>query len=499
MREPAGVAHGATVERDRRGARAALAAPGRPRCPRPRLDGRSPWSRRSAGALDPRLRPGDLVVATEVRDVAGAPPVPVPARRAARRRAAPARAAGASRARRCHAPTVVARRAARGGAGAARARSPSTWSRPWLARGAPPARPFAVVRAVVDTAEEPLLRPGTPCARAGAPCARCASPRRRSSEWARGHRAARPWCWRRRGRSAPASSGRSTRWSGRSTASAHRSTCAGRSCTTPTSSPSWRGAGRSSCRSSTRCPTAPRRARRPRGRRRPCGPGPRSAQLASSTPPVRWSPRCTARCAATPAGATPCSSSATPTTRRSIGTVGEAPDDVVVVDERGRGRHRRGPPTRRGSPTRCRRRSPSTRPSRDRARCSATRFPALAAPPTEDICYATTNRQQAVRAMAARVRPRARRGFAPTRRTPGGSPRWPAAPARAPVLRRRRRRAATWTWLAGAGTIGVTAGASAPPGWSTSSSRCLAGLGPVTDRRTRDVVARTSGSPCPRR
>ena len=45
------------------------------------------------------------------------------------------------------------------------------------------------------------------------------------------------------------------------------------------------------------------------------------------------------------------------------GTVGEAPGHVVVVARPGRGRAGRASPTRRGSPTSCRPRSPSTRPS----------------------------------------------------------------------------------------------------------------------------------------
>ena len=40
------------------------------------------------------------------------------------------------------------------------------------------------------------------------------------------------------------------------------------------------------------------------------------------------------------------------------------------------------------------------------------RFPSLRGPGRDDICYATTNRQQAVRAIAARLRPPAGRGFA---------------------------------------------------------------------------------------
>ena len=45
------------------------------------------------------------------------------------------------------------------------------------------------------------------------------------------------------------------------------------------------------------------------------------------------------------------------------------------------------------------------------------KFPAITGPRTDDICYATTNRQAAVKQMAARVRPRARHRLAATRPT----------------------------------------------------------------------------------
>ncbi|MBL8530715.1 MAG: 4-hydroxy-3-methylbut-2-enyl diphosphate reductase, partial [Hyphomonadaceae bacterium] len=89
------------------------------------------------------------------------------------------------------------------------------------------------------------------------------------------------------------------------------------------------------------------------------------------------------------------------------------------------------------------------------------RFPAIAAPHKEDICYATTNRQDAVKAMAreadlvlvigspkssnsVRLVEVAKRGGARDARLVGSA---------ADV---------DWSWFEGVGAVGVTAGASAP-------------------------------------
>jgi 4-hydroxy-3-methylbut-2-enyl diphosphate reductase len=89
------------------------------------------------------------------------------------------------------------------------------------------------------------------------------------------------------------------------------------------------------------------------------------------------------------------------------------------------------------------------------------RFPSAAAPRREDICYATTNRQEAVKAIACRcdlvlvvgsqsssnslrLVEVARRAGAPNARLIDDA------------------EALDWTWLEGAGTVGLTAGASAP-------------------------------------
>jgi 4-hydroxy-3-methylbut-2-enyl diphosphate reductase len=88
------------------------------------------------------------------------------------------------------------------------------------------------------------------------------------------------------------------------------------------------------------------------------------------------------------------------------------------------------------------------------------RFPEMAAPHKEDICYATTNRQEAVKAVAARSDVLLVLGSANSSNS-----------VRLAEVGRRAGAAAhliddasglDLAWLAGARTVGVTAGASAP-------------------------------------
>jgi 4-hydroxy-3-methylbut-2-enyl diphosphate reductase len=105
------------------------------------------------------------------------------------------------------------------------------------------------------------------------------------------------------------------------------------------------------------------------------------------------------------------------------------------------------------------------------------RFPAARAPGSDDICYATTNRQQAVRAVAAesdlvlvagsanssnsvRLVETARRAGTPAYLIDGPSD-------------------IELGWLAGVSTVGLTAGASAPPAVVEQIITALSGLGPV--------------------
>ena len=81
------------------------------------------------------------------------------------------------------------------------------------------------------------------------------------------------------------------------------------------------------------------------------------------------------------------------------GTVGEAPDRVVVVESVADAER-----VRADDPDRVAYALQTTLAVDEAEQIAAVlrrRFPALAGPPTDDICYATTNRQRAVLAVAA--------------------------------------------------------------------------------------------------
>lgn len=111
------------------------------------------------------------------------------------------------------------------------------------------------------------------------------------------------------------------------------------------------------------------------------------------------------------------------------------------------------------------------------------RYPAAVGPSSEDICYATTNRQQAVREVA---------GDADVVLVVG-SPNSSNSKRLVEVAERAGARAYLVddpsgidpSWLVGARTVGLSAGASAPPGLVNAVVEALRGLGPV------DVVARS--------
>ena len=105
------------------------------------------------------------------------------------------------------------------------------------------------------------------------------------------------------------------------------------------------------------------------------------------------------------------------------------------------------------------------------------RFPKLREPGTADICYATTNRQQALAAVAEDADLVLVVGSANSSNS-----------VRLVEVARRRGTPAYLidsaadiqaSWLAGVRTIGLTAGASAPPSLITAIVDALAGLGPV--------------------
>jgi 4-hydroxy-3-methylbut-2-enyl diphosphate reductase len=118
------------------------------------------------------------------------------------------------------------------------------------------------------------------------------------------------------------------------------------------------------------------------------------------------------------------------------------------------------------------------------------RFPAIAAPRHDDICYATTNRQRAVRAVAADV----------DLVLVVGSPNSSNSRRLTEVAEREGPPARLvddvgeldLAWLARAARIGISAGASAPPHLVDELVTCLSGLGPAvlttTTTGTEDIT-----------
>ena len=114
------------------------------------------------------------------------------------------------------------------------------------------------------------------------------------------------------------------------------------------------------------------------------------------------------------------------------------------------------------------------------------RFPAAKGPGSDDICYATTNRQRAVRSIAAGSdlvlvagsanSSNSQRLVETAQRT--GTAAYLVDSAQDIEL----------DWLAGAGTVGVAAGASAPPAMVGEIVTALSGLGEVS---AREVVVAT--------
>ncbi len=114
------------------------------------------------------------------------------------------------------------------------------------------------------------------------------------------------------------------------------------------------------------------------------------------------------------------------------------------------------------------------------------RFPAATGPGSDDICYATTNRQHAVRQIAARADLVLVAGSANS------------SNSQRLVETARRAGAAAYLvdgaedielgWLAGVSTVGITAGASAPPAIVEQIVTALSGLGEL---QTEEVVVAT--------
>lgn len=163
------------------------------------------------------------------------------------------------------------------------------------------------------------------------------------------------------------------------------------------------------------------------------------------------------------------------------GTVGEAPDQVVVVEDEQAART-----VEVADPQRVAYAMQTTLAVDEAQRIAEVlreRFPAIAAPRQDDICYATTNRQRSVRAVAAQA----------DLVVVVGSPNSSNSRRLAEVAAREGVAAhlvddvgeLDLGWLAAARSVGISAGASAPDHLVDEVLSCLSGLGPVTVSVTR--------------
>jgi 4-hydroxy-3-methylbut-2-enyl diphosphate reductase len=157
------------------------------------------------------------------------------------------------------------------------------------------------------------------------------------------------------------------------------------------------------------------------------------------------------------------------------GTIGEAPRSMVLV-ETAADVARLAPPQE-GKVAYLMQTTLAADEASSIAGAITTRFPDARGPRSDDICYATTNRQNAVRAVAAesdlvlvagsknssnsvRLVERAERAGTPAHLIDGPED-------------------IQLSWLAGVSTVGLTAGASAPPAVVDEIIAAIAGLGPV--------------------
>lgn len=158
------------------------------------------------------------------------------------------------------------------------------------------------------------------------------------------------------------------------------------------------------------------------------------------------------------------------------GTMGEAPDQMILVQSADEARTVQVPdPNRVSYLTQTTLAVDETAEIIDVLRA---RFPALRGPGSDDICYASTNRQVALRAIADEADLVLVVGSANSANT-----------QRLIELARRGGRTAYLVedageirpeWLAGARVVGITAGASAPPHLVNEVVDALAAFGPVT-------------------
>jgi len=164
------------------------------------------------------------------------------------------------------------------------------------------------------------------------------------------------------------------------------------------------------------------------------------------------------------------------------GTVGEAPERIVVVEDAETAAQVRAPSD---GVAYAMQTTLAVDEAEEIAAVLRERFPSIEGPRRDDICYATTNRQRAVSAVAGKT----------DLVLVVGSPNSSNSQRLVEVARRRGTRArlvddvseVDLRWLDGATRIGITAGASAPPDLVDELVRCLGGLGRT--RVTETVAA----------
>jgi 4-hydroxy-3-methylbut-2-enyl diphosphate reductase len=167
-----------------------------------------------------------------------------------------------------------------------------------------------------------------------------------------------------------------------------------------------------------------------------------------------------------------------------VGTRGEATDHVVVVADPDEAERVEVP-----DPTRVSYVMQTTLAVDEAAETAAVlrkRFPVLSAPHKDDICYATTNRQQAVRDIARETDLVLVLGS----QNSSNSQRLAevAEAAGTPAQLVDDATGVDLAWLAGVRRVGITAGASAPPSLVDELTQSLAGLGPVHIHEHGDPV-----------
>ncbi|HJQ47693.1 MAG TPA: 4-hydroxy-3-methylbut-2-enyl diphosphate reductase [Amycolatopsis sp.] len=178
------------------------------------------------------------------------------------------------------------------------------------------------------------------------------------------------------------------------------------------------------------------------------------------------------------------------------GTVGEAPERVIVVEDASAAAHVHVPDP--GKVAYAMQTTLAVDEAEEIASVLRERFPAMSAPRRDDICYATTNRQRAVRAVADKA----------DLVLVVGSTNSSNSKRLVEVAQRQGARSylvddvseVDLRWLIGARTIGITAGASAPPHLVEELTACLGGLGrdvvrdsPVAEEDVRFTLPREVG------